>query len=140
MDANFMNVLNELSAPTPSRARAVSASDLAFLVHLLAYSRQVEAFKRAVQIVFSTPDMDLICNAASALGRLDSRCISSCVRYLMEEPYRNVTPDAFYTVPEVIGKALSLSGRVVEQWYDTDVTSFQTRPLVLGLEPEEQRR
>lgn len=128
--ATFLRGLDELAALPPSRARAVSASNFASLVHVLDASKQLEAFKRAIQIVLSTPDVDLLRNAASALGRLELRRIASCARYLMRDACRRATEDAYRAVPEAIGKAIGTSGGVVEKWYDTGATAHQLRQLI----------
>lgn len=72
VDPTFLRGLGEIESLPPSKARAASASDFACLAHVLNVKRQCEAFERAIQVVVSTPDTDLLCIAHISRATLDS--------------------------------------------------------------------
>lgn len=120
--------LGELEVLPPSDARAVSASKLACLVHMLDTGEQFESFKRAVRIMLpSTPDADLICNVASSLVHLAPRWVPSGAKFLMNNAR---TYRTFHVLPETIGVAVGISGMDIEQWYDRGAIVIDLQRLI----------
>lgn len=115
----FLGGLDILEKLPPSKTRAASASDLACLVHILDTKEQVKAFKRAMEIVFSTPDVDLIYKAGLSLQHLDRFCIRRCALYLMKNSRKEALEEIFEGVPRAVGKAIGYPAIVVKRWYDS---------------------
>ncbi|KAJ6192072.1 hypothetical protein J3E72DRAFT_273729 [Bipolaris maydis] len=115
----FLEGLDILEKLPASKTRATSASELACLVHVLDTKEQVKAFNRAIEIVFSTHDADLVYKAVPSLQRLDRKCIRRCALYLMRNARKGASTKIFYAVPDAIGKAIGYPARVVEEWYDS---------------------
>jgi hypothetical protein len=120
--------LDELEILQPSRARAVTASQFACLVHMLDTSEQFVAFKRTVRIVLTTTsNTELICNAASSLVHLAPRWIPRGAGFLMNNAR---TDGAFYDLPKAIGTSFGKTGRDIEKWFDRGCLNIELRRLL----------